>query len=137
MSVAGITGGGRSTWGAGAGAGTDLREPPMSLPQPRGEPSMARSAASPPVLPPHVYEREYGFSERPQTGFVHSKKKMHCATFVFVNGMPPALRTSATTCSSPPGREGEKAMKGGMGDESQRTVRGAEHNVESTGAGQR
>ena len=122
-------------------ADTDLREPPMSLPQPRGEPSMARSAASPPVLPPHVYEREYGFSERPQTGFVHSKKKMHCATFVFVNGMPPALRTSATTCSSPPpGREGDEGDEGGqgeVGDESQRTVRGAEHNVESTGAGQR
>ncbi len=69
---------------------TDLREPPMSLPHPRAAPSMLRRAASPPLVPPDEYDRLNELRVRPQTGFVHSKKKTSCATLVLAIGIPPA-----------------------------------------------
>lgn len=69
----------------------------MSEPQPRAAPSMASSAPSPPLEPPQEYDLLYGLSVRPQIGFEHSKKNIVCARLLFVIGIPPAARTSATT----------------------------------------
>ena len=52
------------------------RLPPISEPTPIADPSIARSAASPPELPPHVCAALYGFVVTPQIGFEHSKESI-------------------------------------------------------------
>jgi hypothetical protein len=71
--------------------------PPISLPIPRGEPSMAMSAPSPPELPPHVYRLLYGLVVRPQSGLQHSKANIVCGTFVLTKGTAPASRRVSTS----------------------------------------
>lgn len=69
----------------------------MSVPHPSAAPSIASSAASPPLVPPDEYDLLYGLRVQPHTGFTHSKKKMSWGTLVLQMGMPPAARTRATT----------------------------------------
>lgn len=98
------------------------RLPPISDPRPRAAPSQAKSAASPPLLPPQVKGRSSsgvavvsfglnrslnlpdsvestldlrGCKVRPQRGFEHSKESMVCGTLVFAKMMPPASRINS------------------------------------------
>ena len=48
----------------------------MSLPTPHDEPSLARSAASPPLEPPGICDGEYGLREIPQSGLEHSNESI-------------------------------------------------------------
>ncbi len=78
------------------------KEPPISEPKPSAEPSRLKRAASPPLLPPEVKScfpsmDLWGLTVRPQTGFAHSNESNVCGTFVFRNGIPPALRMTATS----------------------------------------
>lgn len=75
-----------------------LKLPPISLPQPSALPSIPSNAPSPPDDPPQVCAELYGLRVRPQVGLTHSQNISACGRFVFTNGMPPASRTSLTTC---------------------------------------
>ncbi len=88
---------GTAAWESSSEYFTYLKEPPMSEPHPRAEPSSASNAHSPPLEPPELNDLLYGLRVRPQTGFEHSKKNINCARLVFAMGMPPAARTIATT----------------------------------------
>lgn len=46
--------------------------PPMSVPNPMGDPRAAMIAASPPLLPPGVRSRFHGLFVRPYTGLSDS-----------------------------------------------------------------
>ncbi len=70
--------------------------PPLSVPIPPAEPSMARRAASPPELPPQVKLSFHGFVVRPHTGLEHSKPKRVCGRLVLTYIMAPASNKTFT-----------------------------------------
>ena len=87
--------------------------PPMSVPMPSAEPSIASSAPSPvkllalqtetiqwgsipPEDPPGVWSTFHGLSDLPQSGLLHSKASSVCGTLVLTNGTAPAALRSLT-----------------------------------------
>jgi hypothetical protein len=68
----------------------------MSEPKPRALPDTARTAASPPELPPHVYADANGLDVRPHNGLAHSKASIVWGMLVFTNGIAPAAAKSST-----------------------------------------
>jgi hypothetical protein len=75
----------------------------MLPPMPTAEPSVARSAASPPDVPPAVCAVDHGLEVRPQSGFAFSKPNSVCGTFVLPMTMAPAARKIVTIYSSEEG----------------------------------
>jgi hypothetical protein len=71
----------------------------MVPPMPTTAPSVARSAASPPEVPPAVCVVDHGLEVRPQIGFALSWPNSVCSTFVLEMTMAPAARNVVTTYS--------------------------------------
>ena len=55
---------------------------PVSLPMSNGEPPAATIAAAPPLLPPGVRSRSYGFEVRPKTSLSVSSDQVNSGVFV-------------------------------------------------------
>src|SRR6201984_831607 len=66
-------------------------EPPMSLPSASGTMPQANATAPPPVLPPQVLLKSYGFSVGPKTGLNVCDPRPHSGTFVLPMTMAPAF----------------------------------------------
>lgn len=54
----------------------------MSVPTPNGLPLIANKAPSPPLDPPQVNVRLYGFKVRPKTGLTDSPNIRLCGTYI-------------------------------------------------------
>src|SRR5207237_4824525 len=80
-----------------------LSEPPMSLPSASGTIPHASATAPPPVLPPQVLVKSYGFSVGPKTGLNVCEPRPHSGTYVLPMTMPPAFFAPSTTTQSASG----------------------------------
>src|SRR6516225_939834 len=75
-------------------------EPPISLPSASGTMPHASATAPPPVLPPQVLLRSYGFNVGPKTGLNVCEPRPHSGTFVLPMTMAPAFFSRSTTRQS-------------------------------------
>ena len=76
------------------------REPPISLPSARGTMPHARETAAPPLLPPHVLVRSYGFSVRPKTSLNVWEPAPNSGVFDLPTDIAPALFRRSTIKAS-------------------------------------
>src|SRR3972149_12251229 len=83
---------------------------PVSLPISNGEPPAATIAAGPPLLPPGVRERSYGFDVRPYTSLSVSFDQVNSGVFVLPSRIAPAALTRATTGASRAGRRARQPI---------------------------
>ena len=72
----------------------------MSLPSASGTMPHASATAPPPVLPPHVFVKSYGFSVGPKTGLNVCEPRPHSGTFVLPMTIAPAFFSRSTTRQS-------------------------------------
>src|SRR5262245_37476960 len=75
----------------------------VSLPISRGDPPAAMMAAAPPLLPPGVLVRSYGFEVRPYRALSVSSDIVISGVFVLPSRIAPAARSRATTVASADG----------------------------------
>jgi hypothetical protein len=76
------------------------REPPVSLPSAMGTMPQARAAAAPPLLPPTVRVRSYGFRVAPKRVLNVCDPAPNSGVFVFPIVMAPASRIRLTIKAS-------------------------------------
>src|SRR5205807_5610403 len=75
-------------------------EPPISLPSASGTIPHAIATAPPPVLPPQVFVKSWGFRVGPKTGLNVCEPRPHSGTLVLPTMMAPALFSRSTTRQS-------------------------------------
>src|SRR6266436_6397808 len=78
-------------------------EPPMSLPSAKGTMPQASATAPPPVLPPQVLVKSYGFRVAPKTLLNVCEPSPNSGTFVLPITIPPAAFSRCTTRQSKSG----------------------------------
>src|SRR5262249_1515011 len=78
-------------------------DPPMSVPSAIGSIRHASATAAPPLLPPQVFVRSYGFSVGPNTGLNVCEPAPNSVVFVLPTTIAPAARSFATIAASASG----------------------------------
>ena len=78
-------------------------EPPMSLPSAIGSMPHASATAAPPLLPPQVLVRSYGFSVDPNTGLNVCDPAPNSGVFVLPIAIAPAALMRSTSSESSAG----------------------------------
>src|SRR5207245_8920451 len=78
-------------------------EPPVSLPSAIGTIPQASATAAPPLEPPHVFARSYGFSVRPKTSLNVCEPAPNSGVLVLPKVIAPAPRSRSTSSASWPG----------------------------------
>src|SRR5918995_3086573 len=78
-------------------------EPPVSLPSAIGTIPHASATAPPPLLPPHVFVRSYGFRVAPNTVLNVCDPAPNSGVFVLPQVMAPAARIRVTMSASDAG----------------------------------
>ena len=81
-------------------AGGLRSEPPVSLPSAIGTMPHASATAPPPLLPPHVFVRSYGFRVAPNTVLNVCDPAPNSGVFVLPQVMAPAARIRVTMSAS-------------------------------------
>ena len=81
-------------------AGGLRSEPPVSLPSAIGTMPLASATAPPPLLPPHVFVRSYGFRVAPNTVLNVCDPAPNSGVFVLPQVMAPAARIRVTMSAS-------------------------------------
>ena len=81
-------------------AGGFRRDPPVSLPSAIGSMRQARAVAAPPLLPPHVFVRSYGFRVAPNTALNVWDPAPNSGVFVLPTVIAPAARILVTMSAS-------------------------------------
>src|SRR5262245_53056421 len=76
------------------------KEPPWSLPSASGIIPHARATAAPPLLPPQVFVRSYGFRVRPNTALNVCEPAPNSGVFVLPTQIAPAFRSRSTSSES-------------------------------------
>ena len=76
------------------------RDPPVSLPPASGTRPHASATAAPPLEPPHVFVRSYGFSVRPKTSLKVCEPAPNSGVLVLPKVMAPAARSRSTSSAS-------------------------------------
>ena len=83
-------------------------EPPMSEPSASGSIPHASATAAPPLLPPHVFVRSYGFSVAPNTALNVCDPAPNSGVLVLPMVIAPAWRMRSTSSES---SDGTKSLK--------------------------
>ena len=78
-------------------------DPPMSLPSPIGCMPQASAAAVPPLLPPALFDRSYGFLVAPNSGLNVCDPAPNSGTLVLPIVITPARRIRSMTSASSAG----------------------------------
>ena len=81
-------------------AGGLRSDPPASLPSAIGSIRAATATAAPPLLPPHVFVRSYGFRVAPNTVLKVCDPAPNSGVFVLPTVMAPAVRIRVTMSAS-------------------------------------
>src|SRR5580704_858298 len=76
------------------------RDPPVSLPSAIGTMPQANATAAPPLDPPHVFVRSYGFLVAPKTGLNVCDPAPNSGVLVLPMVIAPAHRTRSTRIAS-------------------------------------
>src|SRR5262249_17462913 len=81
-------------------AGGLRSEPPVSLPSAIGSIRAATATAAPPLLPPHVFVRSYGFRVAPNTALNVCEPAPNSGVFVLPTVIAPAALIFVTMTAS-------------------------------------